>query len=62
MTSQSSSQQPPGHIAIEGHAGVLVARLHGGPLEEEEDGARLVVRLPAVAKRRASAQQAAAVR
>ena len=31
MTSQSSSQQPAGHIAIEGHAGVLVARLHGGP-------------------------------
>jgi len=39
-----------------------LVRLHGGTLEEEGDGARLVVRLPAVAKRRASAQQAAAVR
>jgi enoyl-CoA hydratase/carnithine racemase len=30
-SSRSSSQQPAGHIAIEGHAGVLVARLNGGP-------------------------------
>jgi enoyl-CoA hydratase/carnithine racemase len=30
-SSRSSSQQPAGHIAIEGHAGVLVARIDGGP-------------------------------
>ena len=30
-SSRSNSPQPAGHIAVEGHAGVLVARLDGGP-------------------------------
>src|ERR671917_160136 len=28
---RGSSSQPVGHIAVEDHGGVLVARLHGGP-------------------------------
>lgn len=39
-----------------------LVRLHGGTVEELEDGALIVVRLPAVAARRASAPQAAAMR
>jgi len=31
MNKSRNSSQPAGHIAIEGDAGVLVARLHGGP-------------------------------
>lgn len=31
MDTSRSSSQPAGHIAVEGHAGVLVARLDGGP-------------------------------
>ena len=32
MDTSRSSSQPAGHIAVEGHAGVLVARIDGGPL------------------------------
>ena len=31
MDTSRSSSQPAGHIAVEGHAGVLVARIDGGP-------------------------------
>lgn len=31
MDKSRSSSQPAGHIAVEGHAGVLVARIDGGP-------------------------------
>jgi hypothetical protein len=31
MDTSRSSPQPAGHIAVEGHAGVLVARIDGGP-------------------------------
>src|SRR5215216_7071439 len=31
MRTSQSSAQPAGHIAVEGHAGVLVARIDGGP-------------------------------
>ena len=31
MDPSRSDSQPAGHIAIEGHAGVLVARIDGGP-------------------------------
>jgi enoyl-CoA hydratase/carnithine racemase len=31
MDTSRSSSQPAGHVAVEGHAGVLVARLYGGP-------------------------------
>ena len=31
MVTSRNSAQPAGHIAVEGDAGVLVARLHGGP-------------------------------
>ena len=31
MDTSRSSSQPAGHIAVEGRAGVLVARIDGGP-------------------------------
>ena len=31
MSTSPISSQPAGHIAVEGHGGVLVARIDGGP-------------------------------